>query len=102
MNNSSNTSYNANNSPQQERFNVEAYIHPSMLQDPWAELQREMAHNNTACPPGEYNPGPNCGLEPSCSTRSSHAYPKHTCDCWCIPGTYRNLDTNACVDLKGC
>uniref|UniRef100_A0A2H1V6Q7 SFRICE_018870 n=1 Tax=Spodoptera frugiperda TaxID=7108 RepID=A0A2H1V6Q7_SPOFR len=55
-----------------------------------------------ACPPGEYNPGPNCGLEPSCSTRSSHAYPKHTCDCWCLPGTYRNLDTNACVDLKGC
>ncbi|KAH9645268.1 hypothetical protein HF086_000431 [Spodoptera exigua] len=46
-NNSSNTSYNANNSPQQERFNVEAYIHPSMLQDPWAELQREMAHNNS-------------------------------------------------------
>ncbi|CAB3243097.1 unnamed protein product [Arctia plantaginis] len=54
------------------------------------------------CPPGEHNPGPNCGLEPSCASRSSHSYPKHTCDCWCLPGTYRKIETNTCVSLSGC
>uniref|UniRef100_A0A2H1WXI3 SFRICE_039848 n=1 Tax=Spodoptera frugiperda TaxID=7108 RepID=A0A2H1WXI3_SPOFR len=46
--NSSNTSYGTgNHSPQHDRFNVQAYIHPSMLQDPWAELRREMAQNSS-------------------------------------------------------
>ncbi|KAI5636387.1 hypothetical protein NE865_10890 [Phthorimaea operculella] len=57
-----------------------------------------LAYSFAECPAGEYDPGPNCvGFEYTCAPRSSHFMPKHTCDCWCNPGTYRNLDTNQCV-----
>ncbi|XP_063380352.1 uncharacterized protein LOC134666971 [Cydia fagiglandana] len=51
------------------------------------------------CPSNEYNPGPNCGTEPTCAPPSSHFWPKHTCDCWCRPGLYRDVDTNECVKI---
>ncbi|KAJ0179751.1 hypothetical protein K1T71_004342 [Dendrolimus kikuchii] len=54
------------------------------------------------CREDEYSPGPNCGLEPTCPDRSSHAYPKSICDCWCNPDTFRKLHTNECVTLANC
>lgn len=40
--NSSRSSYesnSSNNSYGQERSNIDAYLHPSMMQDPWADLR---------------------------------------------------------------
>ncbi|PZC79439.1 hypothetical protein B5X24_HaOG216322 [Helicoverpa armigera] len=52
------------------------------------------------CPEGEYYPGPDCTLEPSCQgNASATAHAKHACEtCWCKPGTLRNLETNTCVE----
>ncbi|KAG6460034.1 hypothetical protein O3G_MSEX011726 [Manduca sexta] len=54
------------------------------------------------CREDEYNPGPNCGTEPTCAPPSSHFAPKTACECWCKPGTLRVFETNACVPLEKC
>ncbi|XP_028169776.1 uncharacterized protein LOC114359545 [Ostrinia furnacalis] len=50
------------------------------------------------CPPGEYNPGPDCSFEIICTPQhSAHYRPEHYCDCWCNPGTVRDVVTKKCV-----
>ncbi|KAL0891961.1 hypothetical protein ABMA27_015195 [Loxostege sticticalis] len=49
------------------------------------------------CPPGEYNPGPDCSFERICPVPSAHSYREHYCDCWCGPGTIRDTVTKKCV-----
>ncbi|KAI8429146.1 hypothetical protein MSG28_007693 [Choristoneura fumiferana] len=97
----SNSSYTRNN-----KSNIDDYLHPSMLQDPWAHLRKNSYDQpllSAECPPNEYNPGPDCrvqqgGPEPSCGGRHASAHPNYICNCWCAPGLLRDLDSGKCVE----
>ncbi|KAJ8731831.1 hypothetical protein PYW08_014561 [Mythimna loreyi] len=50
-NNSRNSSYgsiSSNNSFSHERHNIDSYLHPSMLQDPWASLRQYNANRHNS------------------------------------------------------
>ncbi|PZC79437.1 hypothetical protein B5X24_HaOG216320 [Helicoverpa armigera] len=49
------------------------------------------------CPPGQYDPGPDCSFEVICGLPSAHSARRHYCDCWCNPGTIRDSITHECV-----
>ncbi|KAJ8732929.1 hypothetical protein PYW07_015528 [Mythimna separata] len=49
------------------------------------------------CPPGQYNPGPDCSFEVICGLPSAHSARSHYCDCWCNHGTIRDSQTMECV-----
>ncbi|KAF9814937.1 hypothetical protein SFRURICE_008748 [Spodoptera frugiperda] len=53
---------------------------------------------NAECPPGQYDPGPDCSFEVICGLPSAHSARRHYCDCWCNPGTVRDSITNECVE----
>ncbi|CAH0626916.1 unnamed protein product [Chrysodeixis includens] len=57
---------------------------------------------SVACPPGQYNPGPDCSFEEICPIPLAHSGREHYCDCWCNAGTVRDTATHECVRREDC